>query len=1114
MDDLIEFRDVYKRWGKTFKIEASGRGGSQGAIHFATALKNWKKIRKGQKVALKIPQSPLDKELFNREIKVFEDINNDEYFLKYYGYLSLDDNDMKKAIVFERAEFDLEQAIIGNEKEYEFTKAEDFQDELMDAMFNALEILYGYKSNFSGYIHRDIKSKNIVFTKKDNLYVPKLIDFGTAGVAKQGFAEDDELMQRKEMSVTKGDYGTVMWRAPEVSYLAQLEEYYEKGKRIPTEKIFSELTDMYSLGLVLITSLARKSPFAGLKEEDFRKMLFNVAGIREEWYINNIPYYEEYKYVINKATAVHPDDRYKNLSEFKDDWKKNSKESKVSKFFVNIDNLTKSKKTVGVTSIKNLEQILHNYKEMCEVEKNVVITSNRTRKSYNKIVENAKNDFDALVTETNRLIKKASMSTDPFAKQKIGSYIFYSEDEKEKIISSLLDYVEIYKNDFGVEFNAGILNKPLSKGNEIKDLVARISAVKNNYKEASDLERNIMILVNIPTKQVLDEFDAKKKEKERKEKEKKAQAFNEKLIAAKNNFFENVKNYSSLGKDSLITDGNQIKALSKEYENLITLANSSTKHFASKSYIDLIEEAKIKYLKLYSTQMNIVDDISEQVNTRKKGASKKLNSIKELVGYWSKYNALPDYQLITWNKIRVPISQVKKSVYSRINANIEDYNKYLKHKKEKRKAMWYNVADNAGAAGALLAFVAVIGVAGYGIYKGGDWAYNKVAPWFKPSPNVLPIADFYISNTNPYVGESILLTSKSSDKDGDIVRLSWDTDSDGIIDKSGKRIKGNYSTVGEKTITLYVYDDDGAVSKAFKTINVRDKPAVPNKAPIADFSYSPSSILTGRTITFTDKSKDLDGKIVETKWDFDADGVTDAKGSNASYSFYYPGTKNIFIEVKDDDGKTSKKSKQVIVKYAGYLDIYSNNVKKMSLNKYNIMDKTGNFVVESVSGDEYFKRKRNYDYAAYNSQKSDMEERFNKKAWAVQKNNAFKIFSRSKSPSFNFMNGKYYSDRYEYIGTSSEFIKLQDEYVLIHNRKGSSTGGTFKNSQSSHTRYTRYVKSHKERVFEIFARERKDNISYITKPNGSVFSSQGDSIAVNMVEFAKFVQEYSAKSGN
>ncbi len=92
-------------------------------------------------------------------------------------------------------------------------------------------------------------------------------------------------------------------------------------------------------------------------------------------------------------------------------------------------------------------------------------------------------------------------------------------------------------------------------------------------------------------------------------------------------------------------------------------------------------------------------------------------------------------------------------------------------------------------------------------------------------------------------------------------------------------------------------------------------PPATNKVPKANFNFSPDSPEIGSDISFdASSSSDEDGTIVSYTWDFDNDGITDAKGKTVIHSFSNIGDFSVSLTVADNKGAKNSISKTVTVK--------------------------------------------------------------------------------------------------------------------------------------------------------------------------------------------------------
>ena len=109
-------------------------------------------------------------------------------------------------------------------------------------------------------------------------------------------------------------------------------------------------------------------------------------------------------------------------------------------------------------------------------------------------------------------------------------------------------------------------------------------------------------------------------------------------------------------------------------------------------------------------------------------------------------------------------------------------------------------------------------------------------------------------------------------------------------------------------------------------------PWIPNKAPVAEFTWDPDPVIVGETVAFNaGNSEDEDGTIVSYKWDYDDDQAVSPAGFNiltqsdsggnleepeisSEYVYFKPGTYNVTLTATDDQGATAQYTAEVIVK--------------------------------------------------------------------------------------------------------------------------------------------------------------------------------------------------------
>jgi PKD repeat protein len=87
----------------------------------------------------------------------------------------------------------------------------------------------------------------------------------------------------------------------------------------------------------------------------------------------------------------------------------------------------------------------------------------------------------------------------------------------------------------------------------------------------------------------------------------------------------------------------------------------------------------------------------------------------------------------------------------------------------------------------------------------------------------------------------------------------------------------------------------------------------PNVVPVASFTSTPARPLVGETVTFTSTSTDSDGTIVHEAWDLDGDGVNDATGHTAVWTYAQGGPHAVRLRARDNAGATTAVKVVVLV---------------------------------------------------------------------------------------------------------------------------------------------------------------------------------------------------------
>lgn len=183
-----------------------------------------------------------------------------------------------------------------------------------------------------------------------------------------------------------------------------------------------------------------------------------------------------------------------------------------------------------------------------------------------------------------------------------------------------------------------------------------------------------------------------------------------------------------------------------------------------------------------------------------------------------------------------------------------------------------------------------------------------VEPKTNPT-NKAPICALKILSSSPFlVGTPIIFEATFSDSDGKISEVKWDL-GDGSSLQHGPDInivQHIYSAPGTYTVTLTVFDDNGATAQASNTLTI----TTINQPPIAKFSDNAPK-KAHEPVTFHNKSYDPDGFIVEVKWDF-GDGIESSEKS-PTHIYASGGTYRVTLTVIDDRGATTSLAKNITI---------------------------------------------------------------------------------------------------------------------------------------------------------------------------------------------------------
>src|SRR4051812_46832273 len=175
--------------------------------------------------------------------------------------------------------------------------------------------------------------------------------------------------------------------------------------------------------------------------------------------------------------------------------------------------------------------------------------------------------------------------------------------------------------------------------------------------------------------------------------------------------------------------------------------------------------------------------------------------------------------------------------------------------------------------------------------------------------NQRPAGTVTWSPTPPRSGDMVVFSATTSDPNGDAVTVSWDLDDDGRFESTAPTAVGWWNTPGPRSFTVRLTDARGAVTILRRRLEVGDAP------PVAAFSFTPDSPLTGGGVSFTSQSTDPDGGTLalDQAWDLDGDGAFDDATGRTASAAYPAGDHVVRLRVRDAAGGENVSEQHVTV---------------------------------------------------------------------------------------------------------------------------------------------------------------------------------------------------------
>jgi PKD repeat protein len=206
-------------------------------------------------------------------------------------------------------------------------------------------------------------------------------------------------------------------------------------------------------------------------------------------------------------------------------------------------------------------------------------------------------------------------------------------------------------------------------------------------------------------------------------------------------------------------------------------------------------------------------------------------------------------------------------------------------------AVTLTVTDNLGAT------AAVTRIAQVGSMNQSPTASFAVLP---PAPSVAAWARFD--------------ATASTDPDGTIVSYQWSFGDGTTAYDTVPVTYHQFMAAGTFLVTLTVTDNGGTANSSTQPVQV----GTPMQAPVASFTFSPSSPIVGSPVVFNASSSyDPDGWIVSHQWDLNGDGTVDTTGATAQAIYSSPRTAVVRLTVTDNSGLSTSATQTIVVSLSG-----------------------------------------------------------------------------------------------------------------------------------------------------------------------------------------------------
>ncbi|DAC40338.1 MAG TPA: hypothetical protein D7H83_02900 [Candidatus Poseidoniales archaeon] len=195
---------------------------------------------------------------------------------------------------------------------------------------------------------------------------------------------------------------------------------------------------------------------------------------------------------------------------------------------------------------------------------------------------------------------------------------------------------------------------------------------------------------------------------------------------------------------------------------------------------------------------------------------------------------------------------------------------------------------------------------------GSSSLHFTVKAWFDPvlSPTIV---DY--SNSTTTIGEKITLDASNTPNSlQQVLSLSWDFDSDNVVDATGNLVEASWSTPGDKTVNLTAQSQSGEttmVSHQVEVLDIEDPIAVITGAGgVIDLNGDRRLLRLSDLVLQASNSYD-DHAIASASWSVDGEPLSSASQFTVSWSEI--GTYVVTLTVSDPSGNTGSVNTTIVV---------------------------------------------------------------------------------------------------------------------------------------------------------------------------------------------------------